>query len=276
MTKATHSYTQKTLKNLLLLSGGSCELCRNQIIFVSDSNDQDDTQKYSICEIAHIYGLNQNSARYDPSKEKESLNNADNLMVLCPNCHKKIDKPENKELYTVSKLMKLKKTFEDESIEQMIHVINRTDIGGFTPCKNGKKLVSYLEMPAEGINDLNDIKDDSICEDKELKNAILSLKDLNLTSRESLLRISEACLNDNKYELSLQYWDSAYNLTKVDILDTLYSTNFIDISEFPDDSWDHPAHIQVTDAWCALLDFLKAYKIPLEQLIMQRDFSIFD
>ncbi|RDF14229.1 HNH endonuclease [Levilactobacillus brevis] len=276
MTKTAHSYTQKTLKNLLLLSGGSCEMCRNQIIFVSDSNDQNDKQKYNICEIAHICGLNKNSARYDTSKEKESLNNADNLMVLCPSCHKKIDKPENKELYTVSKLMGLKKTFEDESIEQMIHVINKTDIGGFTPYKNGKKLVSFLEIPAEEINDLNDIKDDSICEYKELKNTILSLKDLNLTSRESLLRISEACLKDNEYELSFKYWDSAYDLTKVDILETLDSTNFIDISEFPDDSWDNPTYMQVSEDWCALLDFLKTYEIPLEQLIMQRDFSIFD
>lgn len=276
MTKIAHSYTQKTLKNLLLLSGGSCEMCRNQIIFVSDSNDQNDKQKYNICEIAHICGLNKNSARYDTSKEKESLNNADNLMVLCPSCHKKIDKPENKELYTVSKLMGLKKTFEDESIEQMIHVINKTDIGGFTPYKNGKKLVSFLEIPAEEINDLNDIKDDSICEYKELKNTILSLKDLNLTSRESLLRISEAYLKDNEYELSFKYWDSAYDLTKVDILETLDSTNFIDISEFPDDSWDNPTYMQVSEDWCALLDFLKTYEIPLEQLIMQRDFSIFD
>lgn len=251
-------------------------MCRNQIIFVSDSNDQNDNQKYNICEIAHICGLNKNSARYDMSKEKESLNNADNLMVLCPSCHKKIDKPENKELYTVSKLMKLKKTFEDESIAQMIHVINKTDIGGFTPYKNGKKLVSFLEIPTEEINDLNDIKDDSICVCKELKNTILSLKDLNLTSRESLLRISEACLKDNEYELSFKYWDSAYDLTKVDILETLNSTNFIDISEFPDDAWDNPAYTRVSDAWCGLLDFLKTYEIPLEQLIMQRDFSIFD
>ncbi|KWT47466.1 hypothetical protein ABB39_08595 [Levilactobacillus brevis] len=90
------------------------------------------------------------------------------------------------------------------------------------------------------------------------------------------MRISEACLKDNEYELSFKYWDSAYDLTKVDILETLDSTNFIDISEFPDDSWDNPTYMQVSEDWCALLDFLKTYEIPLEQLIMQRDFSIFD
>ncbi|MCT4376920.1 HNH endonuclease signature motif containing protein [Leuconostoc suionicum] len=56
------------------------------------SEGETGTTYQNFCEIAHISALNEKGARYDSNIPSESLNEIDNLMILCASCHTKIDK----------------------------------------------------------------------------------------------------------------------------------------------------------------------------------------
>lgn len=66
------------------LNDGKCCLCKNQIGYYEEPG--------FIGEFAHILDLQQATSRYIPEKSVEELNSKENLILLCPNCHTKIDK----------------------------------------------------------------------------------------------------------------------------------------------------------------------------------------
>ena len=61
-------------------------------------------------EIAHIEGVRKNAARHNPNRPKESLNDIDNLILLCHDHHKIVDDKKNG--YTVPQLKRMKQEHE--------------------------------------------------------------------------------------------------------------------------------------------------------------------
>lgn len=82
---------------------GTCCLCSKKIGYFE--NDK------FIGEFAHIIDLQQATLRYDPNKTTGELNSIDNIIVICPTCHTKIDKESDK--YSTNDLIKQKKQYEN-------------------------------------------------------------------------------------------------------------------------------------------------------------------
>ncbi len=84
---------QKVIKSLWLRSGGRCAMCKTEIILQEKENNPS-----PIGELAHIKGLNPESARYDPNMSYEERNSYENIIILCPTYHTMIDKNPDKYL----------------------------------------------------------------------------------------------------------------------------------------------------------------------------------
>lgn len=99
----------KDSKILCTKSGNRCALpdCRKELVIDSNSNDP----AALIAEMAHIKGEKPGSARYDASMTDPERNSFENLLLLCPSCHKKIDKQPNS--YSFQLLLKYKKEHEE-------------------------------------------------------------------------------------------------------------------------------------------------------------------
>ncbi len=105
--------TRKIDKNTKLLlfakAGGRCEFfnCNHNLL------KDDITQKDVIWgELAHIYAFSPNGPRASLTIDKRYLNNVENLMLLCPNCHTKIDNKELVAIYTAEILREQKSNHE--------------------------------------------------------------------------------------------------------------------------------------------------------------------
>lgn len=76
---------------------GICPLCSKVLLYEKNSS------KHKNFEIAHIYPLNPTDEEKEILKNEEILNadvnNLDNLIALCPECHTKFDKPRTVEEY---------------------------------------------------------------------------------------------------------------------------------------------------------------------------------
>lgn len=258
----------------MLLSGGRCELC-GKAVLISSRRDMDNEDSYNfICEIAHIYGLNEKSPRYD--KDKQGINEPNNLMILCPNCHKRIDKEEK--AYPVEELQKKKLEFERGTVNSISELVNQTNIGGHEMYKNGQKLLNYFATDNPKLNKLESLDELETVSDVEyeigVRKLILSLNDLNIDSRIALLNISES--RDSDYRLSLAYWNSAYGEQIRTVLDPLEQNYYISASDVWSEDDDSSAKLEVSDEWNYLIDFLLKNEIPLEKLIIDRNYTVID
>lgn len=251
--KRRHSYSQKVIKELTMVSQGLCAKCHRPLIEYNP-NGKGRVIMQS-CEIAHIYGLNEGSARYEYSKDEKFLNSYENLIVLCSNCHKKIDNDEIKT--TVDDLKQLKKVQEISFFDSVNKIENKTKHGGFTKFENLGKIKEYLE------NDEDELK--------LYKNQIVKLNNLTLSVREALLDLS-----NNVDKRMFSYFRSAYDeMTKV--LDPLITYGFIDTSLWegiPDYDRDEP--LEITIIWQNILDFFNKNNISLESIIIDRNYSVLD
>ncbi len=99
----------KQQKIVCIKSGNRCALpdCRRELI--EPGNDFDNAAIIGV--IAHIKGENPGSARYDTNMSDTERNSYPNLLLLCPNCHTKIDNQPN--TYTDVMLFQIKKEHED-------------------------------------------------------------------------------------------------------------------------------------------------------------------
>lgn len=70
-----------------------CAICCRAI---SIDPENEDGKGYHIGEQAHIAGENPGSARHNPDLDSKIVNSYENLILLCPSCHKIIDKDEKK------------------------------------------------------------------------------------------------------------------------------------------------------------------------------------
>ena len=89
-------------------------MCKTKIVLNATENDG----VAQIGEIAHIIGSSEDGPRGDGNFPKDKLDDYENLILLCPTCHKKIDKQANS--YSPSELHEIKSNHEkwiDEQLE---------------------------------------------------------------------------------------------------------------------------------------------------------------
>lgn len=84
------------------LTDGNCCMCKTYIGFFEDDE--------FIGEFAHINDLQKATTRYDENLDIEYKNSKENLLVLCPSCHTKIDKQSQN--YSTCDLYKIKNEYE--------------------------------------------------------------------------------------------------------------------------------------------------------------------
>ena len=115
-------------------------------------------------EKAHVEAVSEGGARYKELMPNEELNSSDNIMILCPTCHKLID--EHPEEYTVDVLKEMKRTHEIriyqlteiDDIQKTLVVNYFANIEGFSPMyedrlfcraviKNGKVPSNSYSVP---------------------------------------------------------------------------------------------------------------------------------
>ena len=98
------SKKQIPLKEIKILWGrshNSCAICKTKL-----TEDNKENTSYPIGVMAHIEGELPNSTRYNPKLNYPEKNSYNNLLLLCPTCHTKIDK--DPETFTVEKLKQIK------------------------------------------------------------------------------------------------------------------------------------------------------------------------
>ena len=117
----------KDIKILCTKSGNRCALpdCRQILVVEGNKNDPASL----VAQMAHIKGEKpgkenkSSSARYDETMTEIERNSYENLILVCPSCHKKIDDQPN--TYTVELLHRTKKEHEEWIINSTkIEVIN--------------------------------------------------------------------------------------------------------------------------------------------------------
>jgi len=98
----------KQQKIVCIKSGNLCALpdCRKEIIL--DGNGIDPSA--IVGELAHIKGEKLGVKRYDQNMTDQQRNNHENLILVCPSCHTKIDNQPN--TYTVEELLRIKSEHE--------------------------------------------------------------------------------------------------------------------------------------------------------------------
>lgn len=95
------SNASEATKNVLLAeSGGFCQnpSCNDAIFYTTESG-----RTVHFAELAHIIAASPDGARGDKSVDESTRAAPENLLVLCANCHKVIDKAE--EDYSVERLL---------------------------------------------------------------------------------------------------------------------------------------------------------------------------
>lgn len=93
-----------TLRELYIFSGNMCAMpdCKTLLI---------DEYGTWIGEVAHIYAASNGGPRANTSLSQEERRDAENLILLCRNCHRKID--DKVEQYPAEILIKIKERHED-------------------------------------------------------------------------------------------------------------------------------------------------------------------
>lgn len=122
------NYRKKYTANeqLLLYSqvDGICPLCARPLYYKKGGN------VYKKFEIAHIYPLNPTKEEFDILKNEarlsDDVNDLDNVIPLCTDCHEKFDKPRTVEEY--KKLYKIKKhLIERDNVKDVYSLFNIED-----------------------------------------------------------------------------------------------------------------------------------------------------
>ena len=102
----SRSYKRSTVRKLDTLSGNQCYAsdCNNQLIAKDETT--------IISDIAHIEAASVGGPRFNPDMNDDERRHFNNLILLCPACHKIIDNKENEAEYPVALLHEWKKNHE--------------------------------------------------------------------------------------------------------------------------------------------------------------------
>lgn len=117
--------TEKAIKLLWANAAGRCSFtdCKERLTIEQAAN----LTPYISGEMAHIKGEKVGSNRHDESQTNEERNGYENLILLCPNHHTLIDKPENEEVYSADVLIKMKIMHED-NVSRRLEVIEFSSV----------------------------------------------------------------------------------------------------------------------------------------------------
>jgi hypothetical protein len=98
--------SEKAIKLLWSNAAGRCSFtdCNERLTVEQAAH----SAPHTLGEMAHIKGKKKGSNRYDETQTDEQRDSYENLILLCPNHHTLIDKPENEGIYTVDNLMEMK------------------------------------------------------------------------------------------------------------------------------------------------------------------------
>lgn len=104
--------TEKSIKLLWSNAAGRCSFaeCYERLTVERAAS----SAPHTLGEMAHIKGKNRGSNRYDEAQTDKERDSYENLILLCPNHHTLIDKPENEETYSVDVLTQMKITHEKQ------------------------------------------------------------------------------------------------------------------------------------------------------------------
>ncbi len=104
------SISDKSIKLLWSNAAGRCSFpgCEKRLTVEQAA----DTAPYTLGEMAHIKGKNPGSNRHDSTQNDDERDRYENLVLLCPNHHTEIDKPENESKYSVAWLIEAKSNHE--------------------------------------------------------------------------------------------------------------------------------------------------------------------
>jgi len=119
------SITEKAIKLLWSNAAGRCSFidCDERLTVEQAAH----SAPYTLGEMAHIKGKSRGSNRYDDSQTDKERDSYENLILLCPNHHTLIDRPENEETYSVEVLTQMKIDHE-ERISQRLNAASISDV----------------------------------------------------------------------------------------------------------------------------------------------------
>lgn len=119
---------QATVNLLWARAAGHCELCGRDVTYTLSSGHRG---KYG--EVAHIEAYSPDGPRFNAEQTEDERNAIDNLMLLCPSCHKDID--EHPGDYSVD-FLKSRKLHYEESVKLAVDAVGsaETDVITFAQC----------------------------------------------------------------------------------------------------------------------------------------------
>ncbi|HDH04081.1 MAG TPA: hypothetical protein ENH22_00990 [Candidatus Campbellbacteria bacterium] len=115
---------KKAIKLLWGRSHNRCAICQTELVA-----ERKDGLSFPVGVMAHIEGENPDSARYNPDLDYPEKNCYENLILLCPTCHIKID--NDPQTFTVEKLKQIKNEHEnwcDQAIRNLIPDITYAEL----------------------------------------------------------------------------------------------------------------------------------------------------
>lgn len=146
-----------TIKKLFAFSNKKCCMpsC-NVPVF-----DQEDNL---MVQIAHIYPVGEEIPRYDRNIREEQLAHYNNLLLLCRNCHGKVDSKKNEHIYTVDFLVRIKSENESPNYVPIVREEETVKEASKDLYNRLDKIIQYLELdwhlkqPVDMVIDQDSIK----------------------------------------------------------------------------------------------------------------------
>ena len=92
--------SEKSIKILWTASGGRCAFpdCWERLCY----HEAEEAAPHTLGEMAHIRGEKPGANRHDPDQTALQRNDYQNLILLCPTHHTRIDRKENEAIFPVS------------------------------------------------------------------------------------------------------------------------------------------------------------------------------
>lgn len=213
----TRNINEATRRRLYANSGNICAMygCNNELIYENTAN---------LSEICHIEAVNEDGARYNPNLSNEEVNSYDNLILLCPTCHKKVDSKQNETFYTVEYLKRMKADHESRVREAILE----------KPAIDMPILINI--NVSQVVTDYNMYYEKTI-EDKDVYKTVEKALVLQPALRSILYRIIEECYDNNTLSINMQ---SIWRMSNIDeytmasVIETLSDMNFIEEYKYVD------------------------------------------
>ena len=169
-----------TLRELYIFSGNMCAMPNCESVLI----DEDGTW---VGEVAHIYAASDGGPRANSSLSSEDRRNVENLILLCTNCHKKIDR--NVEQYPAEKLFQIKEEHEGPYRKGL-------DQAAFKDCMDEYKITWPKSLDVWGITPSDEEFEDAF---ESLEKVIKDLAQVPTSTRTFLVK----CLRRSSESKSL-------------------------------------------------------------------------